>query len=863
MTLSAITTKDSFETWRVKINAAVSAINAPGGSAGIGSFRLPNIGAFKTVDLSGVNQVYLEGYDSASDGGEGLFYRASSSTFKEDLGYVVLDGTGTRWLRQIGDDMLKVEHFGVFSVKKRAILVSPQTMLTNATRLQNALTGLVSRGGGSLFIGNGYYHLDGNLLISDADNQSDNIADNYDSISICIRGNGTRSFLIQNNPTKTLLRIYGYSTRVSLKDFSFSGRGSTTTADLVEVQSTVYFETENINWMCHGGYGLVTHSVERARHTSPKFFVCRSAYMFSGANETYVYDEQLIGIGFTQDIISAGTNRRSYSVNASVDGSGLKSSGTSIQDLRTSATVVNVANMRLIGGSVKTTQHSSGHLFRNGENIGVDNHYYEGFGVGTNAAIITPGSSAKATLTSAITDADIYVPVDDLYYFPGRVSAAAAAILDRNYLQTVVIYHPSNLAIFEYAVILNFDWESKRVRLDQRNVAGSTATQAQRNWPAGSIIRERMRDWGSRCTVTINNCHLESFQGALTGTTFDYNASLGHTAGEVVVGFVPDEFNNLQLGGIGASSTVILKDCVFRDYSIKGGGKVQHMIGGYSKWPGSNAKVAEYQTVGPFLADGSESTDPSLFGSWGIEYDAGSSAMPLAKASKLLTDINDWYTFGVPMFSGSGGVGFVDNQLESYTITTVSGTNTGTVVSMAAYGGFSRNLSSSQHIGSKIDHPGLPAGTTITGASGSSVTFSANATSSMTAMANIQTRWFGKYSWDGAVASLGLIHDTTAAGGFRSVARLVGLGAGATSYGALNIRNPNTQSDQDVVSYRRTGWTADTGVSYRGGSATYSATASASYDQTQTQALMDSVKTLSQTVKALKDDLIAHGLIGA
>ena len=66
-----------------------------------------------------------------------------------------------------------------------------------------------------------------------------------------------------------------------------------------------------------------------------------------------------------------------------------------------------------------------------------------------------------------------------------------------------------------------------------------------------------------------------------------------------------------------------------------------------------------------------------------------------------------------------------------------------------------------------------------------------------------------------------------------------------------------------VVGTRRTGWAADTGTAKRTANVTYTATAGAVYTQEQVQSLMDAVRDLSQTVKAMKDDMIAHGMFGA
>lgn len=86
---------------------------------------------------------------------------------------------------------------------------------------------------------------------------------------------------------------------------------------------------------------------------------------------------------------------------------------------------------------------------------------------------------------------------------------------------------------------------------------------------------------------------------------------------------------------------------------------------------------------------------------------------------------------------------------------------------------------------------------------------------------------------------------------------------GDKGVGTVNAASNYYLNGTQVVSARQTGWTADTGTDKRTANTTYSATASAAYDQTEIQALMDAVKDQSQTMKALKDDLIAHGLIGS
>jgi hypothetical protein len=65
-----------------------------------------------------------------------------------------------------------------------------------------------------------------------------------------------------------------------------------------------------------------------------------------------------------------------------------------------------------------------------------------------------------------------------------------------------------------------------------------------------------------------------------------------------------------------------------------------------------------------------------------------------------------------------------------------------------------------------------------------------------------------------------------------------------------------------VVGSRKTGWSPDTGTAKRTANATYAGTAEATYTQATIQALMNAVRDSTQTIKGIKDDLIAHGLIG-
>jgi hypothetical protein len=78
-------------------------------------------------------------------------------------------------------------------------------------------------------------------------------------------------------------------------------------------------------------------------------------------------------------------------------------------------------------------------------------------------------------------------------------------------------------------------------------------------------------------------------------------------------------------------------------------------------------------------------------------------------------------------------------------------------------------------------------------------------------------------------------------------------------YGQLQI------SGKQVLTSRRSGWLGQAGTAYRGGGITtyVEPTASATYSASQLQAMMSALQAVSRRQKALEDDLIAHGLIGA
>lgn len=91
-----------------------------------------------------------------------------------------------------------------------------------------------------------------------------------------------------------------------------------------------------------------------------------------------------------------------------------------------------------------------------------------------------------------------------------------------------------------------------------------------------------------------------------------------------------------------------------------------------------------------------------------------------------------------------------------------------------------------------------------------------------------------------------------------------GSGAKLQATGAIKTTSEYRVGANKVVGARETSWTALAGTAKKGGGATYAApTISNPPTQAEVQAMADALQDAHQTIKALTDALIAHGLIGA
>jgi hypothetical protein len=82
--------------------------------------------------------------------------------------------------------------------------------------------------------------------------------------------------------------------------------------------------------------------------------------------------------------------------------------------------------------------------------------------------------------------------------------------------------------------------------------------------------------------------------------------------------------------------------------------------------------------------------------------------------------------------------------------------------------------------------------------------------------------------------------------------------------GNVNVSGVFEVASVQVVGARSTGWTADTGTAEKGAKATYTApTISNPPTQTEVQNIANALQGATRELKAIKDALIAHGLLGA
>lgn len=151
-----------------------------------------NIAALRANLTSGgsFGAVYVEGYTSAADGGEGTFiYVASDTTSADNGGTIIVDAANQRWYRDTGGQKWSAVWFGA----------KGDNATDNTTILNNALTAM---GNGTLYVPPGTYVVSNNItlpngrFIEGAGPGVTNFAVNHATNDIFILFGGTSSLTI-------------------------------------------------------------------------------------------------------------------------------------------------------------------------------------------------------------------------------------------------------------------------------------------------------------------------------------------------------------------------------------------------------------------------------------------------------------------------------------------------------------------------------------------------------------------------------------------------------------------------------------------------------------------------------------------
>lgn len=515
------------------------AVVASGDVVFVGSYailRAASVAGVATGTQAGVN-----GRATAGDGGGGVFYYDATSVAADD-GWKVLRPTvgAGAWIRIITSP-LNLAWFEGLTVTENNTTQSAGVMTANGTALTTAINILITKGGGTLIFPTGFLHLSDTFELSTATITPPVQGNGYDAYCFEFVGEG-RATLVQNHATKVLLRVYNYNLKFTATNLRLFGRGSATTGSLLELASAGDWTLQKMNFQSTGGVGLMIVSADRGVAYDLDFTQCRQAIKVCQiANECYFFNTRAIGCGATRDSVNENNNQDSYSVNRSGVGDGIITAGTYHQEKRASIEINGSQNVRFIGGSVKITSQLSGFTFKGGENLQMDNFYFEGFGSSANASVIIGGSSIKTTTTGAINNAVLSVSLTETKWFPEDVSddrfmySAADALANKKYY---VIYDPAAVATFEVVTVRGF--RNGAAVLGARGVAGTAAAA----WGSGVVFREYLlRANQGNTTVTLQQNHLESYTGLPGTCVLAGTLASGDTRGEIVVGKTYDEFH--------------------------------------------------------------------------------------------------------------------------------------------------------------------------------------------------------------------------------------------------------------------------------------------------------------------------------
>lgn len=554
-----------------------------------------------SVDVK-VTLVYTDGTDprtlfvlvgfqqpgTATEGSVWLDANPGSSTFKQFYTYYsglwqplpTSDGVdlalqkrpATTYSVSSAMSVVNITDYGAVVSKTKSVR-STGVMSANTAALQAAINAALAAGGGRVLVP-GFCHINDTLVI---DGTNYTALTPYFGIRIEIVGTGY-SAIICNHATKPGIVVKSNKVRFELDHISVWGRGTDTIGNLVELHNVQHWSMNRVELNGSAGRALYLNNSERGSTYDLDIISCRQAIVESGFfsyngnanNETYYKNTRLLGCGATLDPVTL-TKSVGYSTNPT-DFLGRPVSGAFKQDKHAMIHLSNSVNVKFEGGSIKPTYIAAIKLSGT-EQVELSHLYIEGYssnGGCVNPSIIMGGASEKTTLTVAIDNAVLSIPVANTDWFTGV--ASISEVLDQYGTTSVpfVIYDPADVNTYEIVTVKYF-YNGSAV-LAARGTNSTTA----RAWASGVVIRE----WNGTAALqssdlAITGCHLSSYQNIPAASTFSNALATGDTAGEIISGYTFDEFHfdNGRVGG--KFNTITLTNNRARDYGLLNSGSLQ------------------------------------------------------------------------------------------------------------------------------------------------------------------------------------------------------------------------------------------------------------------------------------------------
>ncbi|MDE2233361.1 MAG: hypothetical protein KGJ90_04605 [Patescibacteria group bacterium] len=268
-------------------------VKVPVNQAGVNPTIISNIAALRSNTLS-INQVYLQGYYTNGDGGEGSFYYNSSDNSSSDNGgTIIVDAANHRYYRQTEGGAYSIKWFGAKGDNSTDDTVAMQAAINAAAALA---------GGNDVYAPRGTFITSSGLSIPNAANDPDGIEG-----SVRFFGTGIRSTIIKGTGNNAVFLFNGTSGSslafASLEKLTIAGSWNSTSGsgNTSSVGISLNYGYRNTFrdvqiWSCYAGfYSQFSYECEVSNVNCD-----------GESTGTYCYN------GFFLDAVSAGNNNNAF-----------------------------------------------------------------------------------------------------------------------------------------------------------------------------------------------------------------------------------------------------------------------------------------------------------------------------------------------------------------------------------------------------------------------------------------------------------------------------------------------------------------------------------------------------------------------